>query len=124
LNLPGLIFLSGCRTGEAPEHIAAMSFAHHLVAGHVSTVLGWGLPVSDVGARCAAEKLYFDLSRGENIPDALLRTRSEFFTRHPTQWSLLRLFSDGTPLDVPLVERGQKKRPKTRDLQYAYLANS
>ena len=124
LNLPGLVFLSGCRTGEAPEHVAAMSFAHHLVAGHVSTVLGWGLPVSDKGARCAAEKLYFDLSRGENIPDALLRTRSELFKYHPTDWSLLRLFSDGTPLDVSLVEREQKKRPKLRELQYAYLANS
>jgi hypothetical protein len=40
LNLPKLVFLSGCRTGEAPEHAAAMSFAHHLVSGQVSTVLG------------------------------------------------------------------------------------
>jgi len=124
LNLPGLIFLSGCRTGESPEHVAALSFAHHLVAGHVSTVIGWGLPVSDKGARCAAETLYFDLSRGENILDAVLRTRSELFNYYPADWSLLRLFSDGTPLDIPLVQRGQKKRPKLRTLHHAYLANS
>ena len=124
LNLPGLVFLSGCRTGEAPEHAAALSFAHNLVLGHVSSVLGWGLPVSDVGARLAAKTLYHDLSRGKNILDAVLRTRYELFNHYPTDWSLLRLFSDGSPLHVPLVTRGQKKRPKLRELQYTYLENS
>ncbi len=123
LNLPGLVFLSGCRTGEAPRHDAA-SFAHHLVSGHVSTVLGWGLPVSDVGARSAARKLYFELSRGKNILDAVFETRYELFTNHPGDWSLLRLFSDGTPLSVPLVKEGQKIRPKPRKLQYRYLEGS
>lgn len=101
LNLPRLVFLSGCRTGEAPEHAAAMSFAHHLVEGRISTVLGWGLPVSDAGARLAAKTLYFELSRGENILEALHRTRYELFKYHPKDWSLLRLFSDGRPLDIP-----------------------
>ena len=123
LNLPGLVFLSGCRTGEAPRHDAA-SFAHHLVSGHVSTVLGWGLPVSDVGARSAARKLYFELSRGKNILDAVFETRYELFTNHPGDWSLLRLFSDGTPLSVPLVREGQKIRLKPRKLQYRYLEGS
>jgi hypothetical protein len=124
LNPPGLVFLSGGRTGEAPEHAAALSFAHHLVAGHVSTVLGWGLPVSDVGARLAAETLYFDLSRGEKILEALGRTRYELFRKYPADWSLLRLFSDGSPLDVPLVTRGQKKRLTPRDFLYTFLENS
>jgi tetratricopeptide (TPR) repeat protein len=124
LNMPRLVFLSGCRTGETPEHIAAMSFAHQLVAEHVSTVLGWGLPVADDSARFAAEKLYFELSRGESILDAVRRTRYELFRHHPTQWSLLRLFADRTPLEVPIVQKGQKKRPKTRELQYTYLENS
>jgi len=124
LNLPKLVFLSGCRTGEALEHAAALSFAHHLVSGHVSTVLGWGLPVSDVGASLAAETLYHDLSRGKNILDAVLRTRYELYNHYPTDWSLLRLFSDGSPLHVPLVAKGQKKRPKLRELQYTYLKNS
>jgi tetratricopeptide (TPR) repeat protein len=123
LNLPGLVFLSGCRTGEAPRHDAA-SFAHHLVSGHVSTVLGWGLPVSDVGARSAAKKLYFELSRGKNILDAVFETRYELFTNHPGDWSLLRLFSDGTPLSAPLVREGQKIHLKPRKLQYRYLEGS
>ena len=113
LNPPRLLFLSGCRTGEVPEHVAVMSFARHLVSKHVSTVLGWGLPVSDVGARLAAETLYHDLSRGENILDAVLRTRDTLFNSsdqpYSTDWLLLRLFSDGSPLDVPLVQRKQEK---------------
>ena len=124
LNLPGLVFLSGCRTGEAPEHAAAISFAHHLVSGHVSTVLGWGLPVSDVGASLAAKTLYHDLSRGKNLLDAVLRTRYELYSHYPTDWSLLRLFSDGSPLHVPLVAKGQKKRLKPRELLYTFLENS
>jgi hypothetical protein len=82
LNLPKRVFLSGCRTGEAPEHAAALSFAHHLVSGHVSTVLGWGLPVSDQGASLAAKTLYHDLSSGTMN----LSFRSIFLTFH----SLLR----------------------------------
>jgi tetratricopeptide (TPR) repeat protein len=124
LNLPKLIFLSGCRTGEAPEHAAALSFAHHLVSEHVPNVLGWGLPVSDLGASLAAKTLYHDLSRGKNILDAVLRTRYELYNHYPADWSLLRLFSDGSPLHLPLVAKGQKKRPKPRELQYRYLANS
>ena len=126
LNQPRLVFLSGCRTGETPEHAAAMSLAHQLVADaeHVSTVLGWGLPVADEAARFAAEKLYFELSRGESILDAVRRTRNELFLQHPTQWSMLRLFADSSPLDVALVQKGQRKRPKPRELQYTYLENS
>jgi len=124
LNLPGLVFLSGCRTGETPQHTAAASFAQHLVSGHVSAVLGWGLPVSDIGARFAARKLYFELSRGKNMLDAVFETRRELFNKHSHDWSLLRLFSDGTPLAIPLVEKGQKRRPKPRELQYGYLKGS
>ena len=124
LNLPKLVFLSGCRTGEAPEHAAAISFAHHLVSEHVPNVLGWGLPVSDVGASLAAKTLYHDLSRGKNILDAVLRTRYELYNHYPTDWSLLRLFSDGSPLHVPLVAKGQKKLLKPRELLYTFLVNS
>nr|WAI02779.1 MAG: tetratricopeptide repeat protein [Candidatus Methanoperedens sp.] len=123
LNMPRLIFLSGCRTGQAPEHAAAVSFANRLVTDYVPSVLGWGLPVSDLGASFAAKNLYFELSRGENILDALLRTRYELFKSYP-DWSLLRLFSDGTPLEVPLVERGQVARPRQTELQYTYLVSS
>ena len=124
LNLPQLLFLSGCRTGEAPVHAAAASFAQHLVANHSSTCVGWGLPVSDPGATLAAKQLYFDLSRGKNILEAVFTARQELLKHNQRDWSLLRLFSDGTPLTVPLVQGGQRKRVRQRDLQYTYLHNS
>lgn len=124
LNLPRLVFLSGCKTGEAPLHVAATSFAHHLVLNHSSICLGWGLPVSDPGATSAARQLYFELSRGKNILEATLATRQQLFKHHQRDWSLLRLFSDGAPMNVPLVRSGQKRKPKLRDLQYVYLHNS
>lgn len=124
LNMPKLVFLSGCKTGQIPEEVAAMSFAQELVAGGVPAVLGWGLPVTDAGARTAAVKLYYDLSRGEDPLEALRRTRKELFDRHRQDWSLLRLFSDGAPLENALVTRGQIRPIGMRELQYAYLNNS
>jgi hypothetical protein len=84
-------------------------------------VLGWGLPVTDAGARAAAIKLYRELSRGENILEALRRTRKDLFDKYQEDWSLLRLFSDGTPLDMALVKEEQKPFVKPRELQYTYL---
>jgi len=124
LNLPKLIFLSGCRTGQVSEHVAAVSFAQQLVAGHVSTALGWGLPVTDVGARLAAQILFYDLSRGKNILDSVFRARQELLANRSNDWSILRIFSDGSPLHVPMVKEGQIKRPKLRELQYRYLQSS
>jgi len=124
LNPPRLLFLSGCRTGEAPEHLAAVSFAHHLVTNHCSTVLGWGLPVSDEGAAFAAKQLYFEISRGKDIFYSVSSTRQELFKKHKKDWSILRLFSDGSSLTIPLVETGQRKQPKKRELQHTYLHNS
>jgi tetratricopeptide (TPR) repeat protein len=123
LNPPRLLFLSGCRTGEAPQHKAVNSFAHDLVLKHSSTVLGWGLPVLDPAAIIAAAGVYFELSRGKSITDAVFFTRQNLYKEWP-DWSLLRLFSDGTQLDKPLVEKGQKMKVKARDIQYAYLQNS
>ncbi|MBU7025297.1 MAG: CHAT domain-containing protein, partial [Theionarchaea archaeon] len=123
-NPPRLLFLSGCRTGQTPPHEAAVSFAHELVLKHSSIVLGWGLPVLDPGARMAAASLFFELSRGKSILDAVFSARQELYDKKWPDWSLLRLFSDGTPLDVPLVEEGQELKVKTRDIQYAYLQNS
>jgi len=122
LKRPRLVFLSGCRTGETPG--AAVSFAHYLVAEHSPTVVGWGLPVSDPSATLAATKLYRELSRGKSIVDAVFSARQVLCKNDFPDWSLLRLFSDGTPLDVPLVEKGQEKQLKARDIQYAYLQNS
>ena len=128
LKRPRLVFLSGCKTAQAPE--AAASFAHHLVLNHSPTVVGWGLPVTDEGAIKTAETLYYNLSRGNSIIDAVFSARRNLFDLFKKKelitpdWSLLRLFSDGTPLGVPLVEREQEKIAKAREIQYAYLLNS
>ena len=122
LNAPQLLFLSGCRTGQISY--GAYSFAHYLVDKHSSTVLGWGLPVTDPGATIAAKNLYFELSRGSSITDAVFCARQKLFKNQWPDWSLLRLFSDGTPLDVPPVLEGQKWKPKPRELQHIYLVNS
>ena len=122
LERPRLVFLSGCRTGETPT--AAASFAHELVLNHSPTVVGWGLPVTDPGAMKAAAQLYHELGRGKSIADAVFSTREILYKNDLSDWCLLRLFSDGTPLDIPLVEKGQQKTLKARDIQYAYLENS
>jgi tetratricopeptide (TPR) repeat protein len=124
LNPPSLLFLSGHRTSKLSGHEAVFSFAHNLVAHHSSTVLGLGLPVSDTGASIAAGKLYSELSRGNDILHAVLAIRAELFTRNRMEWPLLRLFSDGTPINIPLVHEGQKRGPRKREIQYAYLLNS
>ncbi len=72
----------------------------------------------------AAAELYRELSRGKSITDAVFSARHLLYENEFSDWSLLRLFSDGTPMDIPLVESGQKKKVKARDIQYAYLLNS
>ena len=80
--------------------------------------------MSDPGATIAATKLYRELSRGKSIVDAVFSARQVLYKNDFPDWSLLRLFSDGTPLDIPLLEKGQKRKLKARDIQYAYLQNS
>ena len=62
---PRLVFLSGCRTGEAGGHGAAPSFAEQLVNQGVPAVLGWGRSVGDRVAIVAAGALYERLATGE-----------------------------------------------------------
>jgi tetratricopeptide (TPR) repeat protein len=120
--LPRVIFLSGCRTGQNLQ--AAFSFAHYLVAEHGPPVVGWGLPVVDPAAQKAAETLYHELGRGKSIADAVFSARHLLFEEKWPDWSLLRLFTDGTSLTLPLVEEGQKKTVKPREMVYTYLRES
>jgi tetratricopeptide (TPR) repeat protein len=90
--------------------------------------LGWGLKVSDPGGIKAAKKVYGELSRGKSVVDAVNAARRELTKGKladelPLEWSLLRFFTDGTPLSA-LVTEGQEWKPKLRELQYTYLANS
>jgi tetratricopeptide (TPR) repeat protein len=127
-NPPRLLFLSGCRTGEVPDRGASVSFARMLVEKHnIPAVMGWGRPVSDDQAIHAEEMLYYELSRGRSILEALQRARYELLKKFRAvtepAWPLLRLFSSGMPLN-PLVQTGQRWQPKTRQMTHTYLKNS
>lgn len=86
-NPPRLLFLSGCRTGQAPEKSgsgteipdkAALSFARYLVEKHnLPAILGWGRPVSDLQATAAEQVIYRELSRGKSILHGVQRARDE-----------------------------------------------
>lgn len=130
---PRLLFLSGCRTGEAPQAAetpdkAALSFARLLVERHrIPTVLGWGRPVSDDQATHAEEMIYHELSCGKTILQSLLRARYELKekfsdSRYPA-WPLLRLFASGMPLTA-VVKPGQPQRPIPRRMTYFSLGDS
>jgi hypothetical protein len=144
-NSPRLLFLSGCRTGEAPctpgkagtsafgtsgtaSSTAAMSFARLLVEKyHVPAVLGWGRPVADDQAGEVSRVLYHELSRGKSILDAVQRARYELLEKLPLEpnpgWPLLRLYSSGIPL-IPVVTENQRQQPKPRRINQVFLANS
>jgi len=127
-NPPRMLFLSGCRTGEAPDKGAAVSFARVLVENHnLPAVLGWGRSVSDDQATHAEKVLYHELSRGRTILDAVQRSRYELTKKYQSvdepAWPLLRLFSSGMPLN-PLVQKGQRWQPKTQQMTHIYLKNS
>lgn len=134
-NIPRLVFLSGCYTGQdtstpgvtsTKENRAALSFARRLVEQyHVPAVIGWGRSVSDDQSIIATQMLYYELSRGRSILEACQRARVELKETFPLDpepaWPMLRLFSNGVPL-TPLVREGQKTRPKPRKLKQIFLS--
>jgi tetratricopeptide (TPR) repeat protein len=127
-NPPRLLFLSGCRTGEIPDTNAAASFAQILVEKYgLPAVLGWGRSVSDEQAIHAEKFLYYELSRGESILEAVQRVRIELIKRFQSNrlpaWPLLRLFSSGLSLNA-LVTKGQQGRFQPRRMLHTYLKNS
>jgi tetratricopeptide (TPR) repeat protein/GTPase SAR1 family protein len=127
-NPPRLLFLSGCRTGETPDNSAAFSFAHLLVEKyHVPAVLGWGRSVVEKQANHATRMLLRELSRGKSILESIQRARYELLKGFPMApnpaWPLLRLFSNGTPLDA-IVKKGQRWQPKPQQLKHVYLEQS
>ncbi|MFN9535786.1 MAG: CHAT domain-containing protein [Pseudanabaena sp.] len=60
-RLPRLVFLSGCRTGQAGEQGATPSMAEALLNLGLTAVLGWGRPIGDDVATLAAACLYLDI---------------------------------------------------------------
>ncbi|UCH95620.1 MAG: tetratricopeptide repeat protein [Candidatus Aminicenantes bacterium] len=125
---PNLLFLSGCRTGQAVDTKAAVSFARQLIEKyHVPAVLGWGRPVDDEQATFMEKIIYHNLSGGKTIFEALQDARSKAMRKYPDSknppWPLLRLFCCGKPPGA-LVKEKIYFKPAQRRMKHVYLKDS
>ncbi len=113
-RLPKLIFLSGCRTGQAGNSGSVPSMAEELLKSGAKAVLGWGQKVLDPDATAAATALYQELSAGKQITEALACTYQALIKNKARDWHLLRLYASGDlpgSLVTPLWTRGRKPAP-------------
>ncbi|WP_442944929.1 tetratricopeptide repeat protein [Nostoc sp.] len=94
-RFPKLVFLSGCRTGQAPDKGAVPSMAEALIAQGAIAVLSWGRPVEDRTATAAAAHLYGKLAAGYQLAEALASTYQQLFKQNVRDWHLLRLYVQG-----------------------------
>ncbi|BBD65670.1 TPR repeat-containing protein [Nostoc commune NIES-4072] len=94
-RFPKLVFLSGCRTGQAPDKGAVPSMAEALIAQGARAVLSWGRPVEDRTATAAAAHLYGKLAAGYELAQALASTYQQLFKQNVRDWHLLRLYVQG-----------------------------
>ncbi len=113
-RLPKLIFISGCRTGQAGNSGSVPSMAEELLKSGAKAVLGWGQNVLDPDATAAAAALYEELSAGKQIIEAVACTYQALIKNKARDWHLLRLYAaDNLPssLVTPLRTRGRKPAP-------------
>ncbi|MEH2123879.1 tetratricopeptide repeat protein [Nostoc sp.] len=94
-RFPKLVFLSGCRTGQAPDKGAVPSMAEALIGQGARAVLSWGRPVEDRTATAAAAHLYGKLAAGYQLAEALASTYQQLFKQNVRDWHLLRLYIQG-----------------------------
>ncbi|PHJ62031.1 hypothetical protein VF14_07420 [Nostoc linckia z18] len=94
-RFPKLVFLSGCRTGQAPDKGAVPSMAEALIEQGARAVLSWGRPVEDRTATAAAAHLYGKLAAGYELAQALASTYQQLFKQNVRDWHLLRLYVQG-----------------------------
>jgi CHAT domain-containing protein/tetratricopeptide (TPR) repeat protein len=113
-QFPKLIFLSGCRTGQAGQSGAVPSIAEELLKSGAKAVLGWGQTVLDTEATMAATTLYQAVSAGKSIAEAVALTYQALIQHKARDWHLLRLYVANTlpgELVTPLRTRGRKLAP-------------
>ena len=113
-RLPKLIFLSGCRTGQAGNSGSVPSMAEELLKSGAKAVLGWGQKVLDPDATAAAAALYQELSAGKQITEAVACTYQALIKNKARDWHLLRLYAAGnlpSSLVTPLRTPGRKPAP-------------
>jgi len=113
-QLPKLIFLSGCRTGQAPQSGAVPSMAEALLDRGAKLVMGWGQKVLEKDATAAAEALYRELSAGKTVTEAVAITYQTLIKNQARDWHLLRLYAAETlpgELVTPLRTQGRQPAP-------------
>ena len=122
-RFPRLLFLSGCRTGAAPDQGKLPSLCEKLVEAGVPAVLGWALPVGDRAASQAAEVLYERLASGVGLDLAVAHARRHLHDADVASWHLLRLYADATPLTALVTPRNRPGRTPHRSTpaQRAFL---
>jgi CHAT domain-containing protein len=98
---PRLVFVSACRTGQAPDGGELPSLCEALVDRGANAVLGWGLPVDDTAATAAAAALYESLAIGDALDAAFAKARKALLTQKSPYWHLLRGYADATPSRWP-----------------------
>ncbi|MEH2328761.1 tetratricopeptide repeat protein [Nostoc sp.] len=130
-RFPKLVFLSGCRTGQAPDKGAVPSMAEALIAQGARAVLSWGRPVEDRTATAAAAHLYGKLAAGYQLAEALASTYQQLFKQNVRDWHLLRLYVQGEcpgalvdvlgdiPLSAPEPAYEQFLDPDTQQVRVA-----
>ncbi|MBI4747495.1 MAG: tetratricopeptide repeat protein [Acidobacteria bacterium] len=108
---PKLVFLSGCKTGQAMKAGDVPSMAETLLNHGFTAVLGWGRSVLETDASQAAAALYHELSAGESPTHAVSATYKKLIEEKARDWHLLRLYVVGgipQPLVTPLKTKGRK----------------
>ncbi len=117
-----MLFLSACETGKDDKRLSLESYAQQMVKQDVPVVLGWGLSVGDTSATQMARHFYEYVALGKPIAEALEYSR-ENLKKHYVPWPLLRVHTDGSPVDKGLVTRrsgrqpGSARRARYRKLQ-------
>ncbi|MEJ6486926.1 GUN4 domain-containing protein [Nostoc punctiforme UO1] len=112
--LPKLIFLSGCRTGYSGDDVVP-SMAEELVSMGATAVLGWGERVRDTDATFAPSQLYWELSQGGTLAQAIASTYQKLIEQKVPDWHKFRLYVANTlpeALVTPLRTPRRKQLPK------------
>ncbi|MBJ7296445.1 MAG: tetratricopeptide repeat protein, partial [Dolichospermum sp.] len=115
-RLPKLIFLSGCRTGQAggdgDNYGSVPSMAEELLKAGAKAVLGWGQKVLESDATEAAATLYKELAAGKQITEAVARTYQTLIKNKAQDWHLLRLYAaDSLPGELVTPLRTPRRKP-------------
>jgi CHAT domain-containing protein len=94
-RLPQLIFLSGCRTGQAgskgDNYGSVPSMAEELLQAGAKAVLGWGQTVLESDATAAAAILYKELAAGKQITAAVASTYQTLIKNKARDWHLSKI---------------------------------